>query len=149
MSLLRQSEATNELVRAFFPRAIEQLFGELNNSERNVPANSQWAPALDIFEGKEALHIQVELPGVDQKDIQLTSQDGVLSLKGEKKQDWLTENREVHRVERHYGTFLRSLTLPASVDPTRVSATYKNGVLFIDLPKREEAKVKEIQIQVN
>lgn len=132
-------------------RALEQVVNDLSDRfERGVePWAGQVFPSLDVFEEKDAIQVRVELPGVDQKDIQLTYQDGILTLKGEKRQDWQAEEGNVHRVERRYGSFVRTLSLPATVDASRVTACFKNGVLMIGLPKKEEAKPREIQIRVD
>ncbi|MBI3269282.1 MAG: Hsp20/alpha crystallin family protein [Planctomycetes bacterium] len=142
MSLLRRNDPMHSV-----RQTLEQFFNEV--SDRCETPQANWIPALDVFEGKDALHVQIELPGMDQKDLALTFHDGVLTIRGEKKQEWQTEGHEVHRVERRYGSFARSLSLPATVDPAQAAASFKNGVLTILLPKREEAKPREIQIKVD
>ena len=105
-----------------------------------------WVPAVDIYEGPEReLVIQAELPDMKREDIAVTFDNNVLTLTGERKADEIARDR-FHRVERFHGTFSRSFTLPATVDPTNISANYKDGVLTVRLPQRAEAKPKQIVV---
>ena len=105
-----------------------------------------WTPDVDIFETKEALTVKAELPGLDLKDLQLTLEAGLLTLRGEKRQDVEQKNERLYRSERHYGQFTRTIRLPATVDPAKVTAGFKNGVLTIVMPKTAEAMGKMIPI---
>ena len=107
-----------------------------------------WAPSVDIYESKDAITIDAELPGLNQKDISVTVVDNVLTIKGEKKQEKEVKEENYHRVERSYGLFSRSFTLPVGVKADNIKASYKDGVLKITLPKAEEAKPKQIDIDV-
>ena len=111
-------------------------------------ATGTWAPAVDIYEQGGDLVLKAELPGVDPKDVELRIENNVLTLRGDSKVDGEVKKENYHRVERSYGTFSRSFTLPSTVDTVNVKADYKDGVLRITLPKREEAKPKQIQINV-
>ena len=105
-------------------------------------------PATDIFETESEVKIQVELPGMTANDVQLTLENGTLTIRGEKAFDSDLKEEQFHRIERRYGTFSRSFSLPPTVDPGKVAAEYKNGVLTIKLPVREEAKPRQIKVDV-
>jgi HSP20 family protein len=108
-----------------------------------------WAPRCDIFEDEEGVSLRFELAGVEPKDVDIRFENGVLTLRGERKME-KEENREhYHRVELSYGTFTRSFSLPGTIDPEKIRAESKNGVLTVLLPKRPEAKPKSIQVKVN
>lgn len=108
-----------------------------------------WAPAVDIYEQGNDIVLKAELPGVDPKDVDIRIENNVLTLRGERKLESEVKKESYHRVERAYGTFMRSFTLPSTVDTANVKAEYKDGLLRVVLPKREEAKPKQIQINVN
>ena len=107
-----------------------------------------WAPVVDIYEQGSDVVLKAELAGVDPKDFDIRIENNVLMLSGERKADSEVKRENYHRVERSYGTFTRSFTLPSTVDTANVKADYKDGVLKIVLPKREEAKPKQVQINV-
>ena len=106
-----------------------------------------WAPALDISERKDAYLVTVELPGVAFDDLQITLEDGLLTIQGERHFAHDSSEQQFHRVERRYGTFRRSITLPAHVMAEGIQASFDNGVLQILVPKAEEAKPKRIQVR--
>jgi len=106
----------------------------------------QWTPRVDIRETDDALLVQAELPGIDKKDVHLEVKNGVLTLSGERRYEKDVKEENVHRVERVYGSFSRSFSLPSNVDADKVDANMKNGVLEVRLPKRESAKPKAIAI---
>ena len=107
-----------------------------------------WVPAVDVYESDtHEFVLKAELLEVKREDIAITFDNGVLTLKGERKADIETSRENYHRVERHHGTFTRSFTLPATVDAARIQASYKDGVLTIRVPQREEAKPKQIEIK--
>ena len=116
--------------------------------------NGRWVPAVDIFEnGKQELVLKAELPDMKREDIQVVFENNTLTLKGERKfENTALENgvkqEQFHRLERAYGTFSRSFSLPSTVDATRIAADYKNGVLTVTLPFREEAKPRTINVEV-
>jgi HSP20 family protein len=108
-----------------------------------------WIPPVDIFENdNHEVVIKAELPEVKREDISVTFENNVLTLKGERKVEQVTTQERFQRAERHYGSFTRSFTLPATVDATRIAASYKDGVLTITLPRREESKPKQISVNV-
>ena len=105
-----------------------------------------WSPSVDIFETENEVVIKAELPGMESKDIDIKLENNVLVLRGDRRFEKETKNENYHRVERSYGNFARSFSLPAFVDDSKVRAEYKNGLLRIVLPKKEQAKSKEIKI---
>jgi HSP20 family protein len=107
-----------------------------------------WAPAVDIYEKDGNIVLKAELPGIDPKSVEIRVENNVLSLRGERKLEDEVKKEGFHRVERAYGTFTRSFTLPTVVDTEKIKAESKDGVLKLTLPQREEAKPKQIQIQV-
>ena len=106
-----------------------------------------WAPALDISERKDAYLVTVELPGVEADDLDITMEDGLLTIQGERQFTSESSEQQFHRVERRYGAFRRSITLPAQVQAEQIQASFDNGVLQIVVPKMEEAKPKRIQVR--
>jgi len=109
---------------------------------------SQWLPSLDVAETKNEIVVKAEVPGLEPKDIDISLSDGVLTIKGEKKQEREEKEENYHLVERSYGSFTRSIRLPKEVQSDKINASYKNGVLKVVLPKSEEAKKKEVKIKV-
>ena len=109
---------------------------------------TEWFPSLDVSETKNELVVKAEVPGMDPKDIDISLSDGVLTMKGEKRQEKEEKEADYHLVERSYGGFTRSVQLPKEVKGDKISASYKDGILKITLPKSEEAKKKEIKIKV-
>ena len=105
-----------------------------------------WMPVVDIEETDEAFVVKAELPGVEKNDVSVNIENGILTIKGEKKTE--TEDKKRHRVECSYGSFIRSFTLPQSIKPEKVEAEYKNGILNLTIPKAEEVKPKQIEIKV-
>ena len=105
-----------------------------------------WTPAVDIYENNEFVVVKAELPGVEKDRISVEVKEGILTLRGERGFDKELKEESYHRIERSYGTFLRSFTLPSSVDGEKVTARMKDGVLQVDLPKKEQAKPKQIKI---
>jgi HSP20 family protein len=108
----------------------------------------EWLPSIDVSETKNDLVVKAELPGMDPKDIDISLNDGYLTLKGEKKQEREEKEEDYHYIERSYGSFTRSVHLPKEVKRDKIAASYKNGILKITLPKSEEAKKEEIKIRV-
>ena len=111
--------------------------------------SGRWVPAVDIYEnGKQELVLRAEQPGMEREDIQVVFENNTLTIKGERKFEGDVQQEQFHRVERSYGTFSRSFSLPSTVDATRIAAEYKNGVLTVTLPFREEAKPRTINVEV-
>lgn len=110
--------------------------------------SSAWNPAVDVLEENDRIIVKVEAPGVDEKDLHVTFEDGLLTVTGERQFE-RKDDRNYHRIERAYGSFTRSFTLPRSVDATQIVANYRNGVLEIEVPKKEESRPRQISINVN
>jgi HSP20 family protein len=125
---------------------FENLFG--HTSVRAGWTNGVWNPSVDVSEDEDSVILRAEIPGMTKEDVKISIQDGVLTLRGEKKQEKEENDRNYHRIERNYGAFCRSFQLPTSVKSEKVKATYKDGVLSITLPKAEEVKPKEIPISI-
>lgn len=123
-----------------FERFFESLWAE-------PPALGEWTPALDVGEGKDAITVKAELPGVDPKEINISLEGDMLTIKGEKEEKNEEKDERRHRVERSYGAFMRGVRLPAPVDAGKVSATFKNGVVTITLPKAPGAKGTTIPLK--
>ena len=120
------------------------LQGQPQGSDRATA----WAPALDISERKDAYLVTVELPGVEADDLDITMEDGLLTIQGERQfTSESSSEQQFHRIERRYGAFRRSITLPAQVQAEQIQASFDNGVLQIVVPKMEEAKPKRIQVR--
>ena len=108
-----------------------------------------WTPAVDVFEDTEGVTFKFDLPEVEGKDVDVRLEDGTLTVRGERKLEREEKREGYHRIERAYGTFARSFSLPATLDPEKVTAEHKNGVLRIFVPRRAEAKPKSINVKVN
>ncbi len=127
---------------------VDRLF-EFTWPSRDTGLFSGWSPALDVVEDGDHFHVICELPGMKKDAIEITLQDGTLSISGERKNEREKKEGESFRSERFFGCFQRSVTLPASVDPSKVEATYNDGILRVVLPKSEEAKPKQIAVSVS
>jgi HSP20 family protein len=133
-------------------KRLSQLLG------RSVPAGAtekneaitvaQWSPVVDISEDEKEYAIKAELPDVKKEDIKLNVHDDVLTITGERKYEKEEKGKKYHRVERAYGSFMRSFTLPEDADGTKVTAEYKDGLLNVRVPKSEKAKPKTIEVKV-
>jgi len=136
---------------------IESIQSEINDLFQRAAGKSEafdtasqgtWLPAVNISETPNAVVFKAEIPGIDPKDLDVTVTGDILTLKGEKKREKEEKGEQWHRVERSFGTFTRSFRLPTSVINDKVSADYKNGVLLVTLPKSEQARIKEVKINV-
>ena len=126
-------------------RLFEAPFGDLLRASE---FSNGWAPALDLREDKDNLVAVLEVPGMKKEDIEVSVHEGVLSISGERKREVETEEAGVHRSERTYGRFQRTLTLPKPIKVTDIKAGYKDGILTVTMPKTEEAKPKQISVEV-
>jgi HSP20 family protein len=113
--------------------------------EKDLIASS-WTPAVDIYEDENQLVLTAEIPGIDEKDVEIKIEDNLLSIHGERKLEKETKQENYHRVERAYGSFYRSFTLPNTVDQDKIHAEHENGVLKITMPKRLELKPRKVKI---
>jgi len=129
---------------------MNRLFREsFNDAGRDESlATSTFAPAVDVYEDEHKVTLKIEVPGIDEKDIDVRVENNVLTVSGERKIEKDEKEENYRRVERQHGSFTRSFTLPQTVDTESVSANYDKGVLKIDLPKKAEAKPKQIKVNV-
>jgi HSP20 family protein len=130
-------EVMSRILKGFYGRSQDE------------PARGSWVPAVDIYSnGQSQWVLKAELPDVKEEEIELTVEDNILTLRGERKLDTEVATQQFHRIERSFGSFERTFTLPPTVDATKVSAEYKAGVLTVLLPLREDAKPRPIKVHV-
>ncbi len=129
---------------------IDRLFQQAMSERQNETEGTQvtWAPRVDIHEDENGIVFSADLPGVNKEEVKITFNDNVLSISGEKKIERDKKETNYHRIERYSGSYMRSFSLPPGADPTAIKASYKDGVLTITVPKKEEAKPKEIPINI-
>ncbi|HWR98025.1 MAG TPA: Hsp20/alpha crystallin family protein [Candidatus Methanoperedens sp.] len=128
-------------------RLFEDVMRAPYRSDEGLAA-SAWAPAVDIYETDKEIVLKAELPEMQEKDIDIKVEDNVLSITGERRMEKEVKEENYHRIERSYGSFNRSFTLPRTLDPEGIKAAYKDGVLKVNIPKKEEVKPKQIKIEV-
>jgi HSP20 family protein len=131
---------------------INRIFGDVYTRRftDDVMQRGEWIPAVDIYENNDQeIVLRAELPGIAKEDIDLRVENNTLTLKGERKREQEIKDDQYHRIERSYGTFSRSFSLPSRVDTDKVRADFKDGVLTITLPLKEEARPKQIAVSVN
>jgi HSP20 family protein len=147
MALIRWNDPFRELaaLQDRMNRVFEGTLSRTRNEEELFTGT--WAPPVDIYETKDRIVLKAELPGFDEKQIHLRFEDGVLTVEGERKFEKESGEENYHRVERSYGKFVRSFAIPAGVDSEKIAASFNNGVLSVELPKREETKPKHIRIE--
>jgi len=129
-------------------RLFDESYRGRGTSEDDWSLGGSWAPAVDIYEQEGNIVLTAELAGLDPKDVDVRVENNVLTLRGERKWNDDVSRDSYHRVERAYGTFTRSFTLPSVVDTEKIKADFKDGILRLTLPKKEEAKPKQISIHV-
>ena len=127
-------------------KEMNRLFDDFFGERRTGMTEGQWVPAVDVSETESELVVRAELPGMTHDDIEVNLQDNVLTLRGEKKQEKKEDKENFHRLERSYGSFTRSFSLPAGVKQEDIKAIFKDGILEVSLPKTEEVKPKKIAI---
>jgi HSP20 family protein len=132
-----------------FPTGLRLFQDSVNRLFSDQTGTRPWSPAVDIFETDNELVLKADVPGVDQKDIDIQLENGTLTLKGERKFANEERGKGFHRLERSYGSFVRYFTVPETIDPEHVRADFNNGVLTVTLPKKEIAKPKAIKVQVS
>jgi HSP20 family protein len=139
-------------------RELEDMSNRLNRMFGRSPlareAETQmvafdWAPSVDISENPEEFVIKAEVPGVNKDDVKVSIEDGVVSIQGERKQEKEEKDKKFHRIERSYGSFLRSFSLPSNIDDAKVQAQFKDGLLTVRLPKSASAKPKSVEVKVS
>lgn len=154
MSLIRWNP-TRDL--AAFPSEISSLQRDMNRifdnffrggSEEPALINAAWLPAVDVAEEDNQYVVKVELPGVNKDDVNISLESNILTIRGEKKTEQESKGRNYHRVERSFGCFHRSFTLPTRVNIDQIDAVFKDGILTVTMPKADEAKPKQIEVRV-
>jgi HSP20 family protein len=148
MAIVRWSDPFREFAQLQdrLNRAFSDAYGR---ADEGLMTSGTWMPPVDIYQsGDHEVVLKAELPDMKREDIEITVDKGTLTLKGEKKVSSDVKEEQFHRIERRYGTFSRSFALPPTVDATKVAAEYKDGVLTIKLPVREEAKPRQIKVEV-
>ena len=133
-------------------KRLSTMWGEppaKGGSQKESIAVAEWSPLVDITEDEKEYLIKAELPEMKKEDVKLTVQDNVLAISGERKYEKEEKDKKYHRVERAYGSFLRSFTLPDDADGSKVAAEYKDGILKVHLPKSEKVKPKSIEVKVS
>jgi HSP20 family protein len=135
-------EMSDRLNRMFARPALSRS----NGKETLIIAD--WTPSVDISETEGEYQITAEIPDVKKEDVKVTLEDGVLTIQGERRQEKEEKGKKYHRIERSYGTFVRSFTLPDLIDDEKVKAEFKDGILSLSLPKSEKAKPKAIEVKV-
>jgi HSP20 family protein len=145
MDLTRWERDMDRMMEDFFGRRMRPWWPE-RWSRREVMELE--APAVDLFEDKNDIVVKVELPGMEKENVEVKLTDHMLTIKGEKKKEQEIKEENYYRSERSYGSFIRTLELPADVHADKVKASFKNGVLEVRLPKTEEAKTKEVKVKV-
>jgi HSP20 family protein len=126
---------------------VNSLFRDLN-SEENPLAAASFVPAVDIYEDPQKVTLKLEIPGIDQKDLDVRVENNTLTVRGERKLEAEEKQENFHRIERSYGSFYRAFTLPSTVDTESIAASYNAGVLKLELKKKAEAQPKQIQVKV-
>jgi len=125
---------------------MNRLFEDAVRGEEKDLITSSWAPAVDIYETENELVLAAEVPGVEEKDVEISVEDNTLSIRGERKFQKETKEENYHRIERSYGSFYRSFTLPSYVDQERIHAEHESGVLKVHMPKKPEVKPRKVKI---
>ena len=148
MSLMRWRPSRDLVnIREEMNRLFDNFFSGMPERRRGL-LEGEWAPSVDVAETDDEVVVTVELPGVKQDDVDITIADDVLTLKGEKSEEKEIKKENYHRVERSYGSFQRSISLPTGVQADEAKAVFKDGVLHVNIPKAEEAKPKQIKINL-
>ena len=140
---MRDISAIQEKMNQLFEDTLSRTYGR----EEGLGAG-MWTPAVDIYETNEAVIVKAELPGFTKEQVGIEVKDGLLVLKGERKIEKDVKEENYHRIERAYGTFQRSFSLPVTVDQERISATLKNGILELVMNKKEQARKRQINVAV-
>ncbi len=146
MAIVRWNDPFREFAQ--LQDRVNRVFNEIYRSDEALMTSGAWVPPVDIYQnGDREVVIKAELPDMNREDIDITVDNGTLTIKGEKKLAEDLKEEQFHRIERRYGTFSRSFSLPQTVDTGKVAAEYKNGVLTVRLPLREEARPRTVKIE--
>mgnify|MGYP003573384470 CR=1 FL=1 len=151
MVMLTRWNPTKETTN--FSQGMERLFDEMMGrglwrSSEERPLRGSWVPSINILERQDAMVVTADLPGLRAEDVDVTVEEGTLSIRGERSLEEAAEGETYHRVERLYGSFERTFTLPNSIDVDKIEARFSNGEMILTLPKREESKPRSVKIKV-
>jgi len=146
MTLLTRWDPFREL--ALMQNRMNRMYQDYTPGMEEQLSSAQIVPPVDVYEDEHHLTLKAELAGIDPKDVDVRVENNILTIRGERKFEKEEKEENFHRIERRYGTFTRSFTLPNSVNPDSVKADYENGVLKIEFEKRAEAKPKQIQVNI-
>ncbi len=155
MNLMRYEPTTLTTFPIF--REMEEMSDRLNrlfgtrtrpNGGKEALTTTDWTPFVDIEENEKEYLVKAELPEIKKEDVKVTVENGILTLQGERRQEKEEKGKKFHRVERSYGTFLRTFTVPLDADETKVAADFKDGILRVHLPKTEKPRPKAIEVKV-
>lgn len=148
MTLVTRWDPFREL--ATLQERVNRLFQESagGGAETSLTTAGAFIPPVDVYEDEQGLRLKLEVPGIEEKDLDIRMENNVLTVRGERKFEKEEKEENFHRIERRYGSFTRSFSLPNTVDQESVSADYKNGVLTLLLAKRAEAKPKQIKVNI-
>jgi HSP20 family protein len=145
MTIITRWDPFREL--ATLQHRVNRLVRE-TSGETSLATKGAFTPAVDVYEDEQGIRLKLEVPGIEEKDLDVRIENNVLTVRGERKFEKEEKEENFRRVERRYGSFVRSFTLPTTVDSENVSAEYKNGVLSLQLVKRAEAKPKQIKVNI-
>jgi len=146
MTLLTRWDPFHEF--ALMQNRMNRMYQDYTPGMEEQLSSAQIVPPVDVYEDEHHLTLKAELPGIDPKDVDVRVENNILTIRGERKFEKEEKEENFHRIERRYGTFTRSFTLPNTVNPDSVKADYENGVLKIEFEKRAEAKPKQIQVNI-
>ncbi len=127
---------------------MNTLFGNLNTENESALTTASFIPAVDVYEDDKKVVLKLEVPGIEEKDLDVSVENNTLTVKGERKFEKEEKEENFHRIERRYGSFYRAFTLPSTVDTENVAAKYEAGVLKLELTKKPEAQPKQIKVNV-
>jgi len=127
---------------------LNSVFGNLNTENENPMTTASFVPAVDVYEDEKKVVLKLEVPGIEEKDLDVSVENNTLTVKGERKFEKEEKEENFHRIERRYGSFYRAFTLPSTVDTEHIDAKYENGVLKLELKKKPEAQPKQIKVNV-
>ncbi|MGE5189960.1 MAG: Hsp20/alpha crystallin family protein [Gemmatimonadota bacterium] len=150
MAIIRWVDPFKELsaIHERMNQLFDETFPPAGGSEA-VPAAAMWSPAVDIYESGDDIVVKAEVPGIGRDEIAVEVKDGMLTLRGERKFEKEEKEENYHRIERSYGTFVRSFALPSSADAEKVQAALREGVLEVRIGKKEQAKPRKVKVTVN
>lgn len=143
----RNPERMLELYEPFHPLHLFEDFERVFDSDMLIP-DTDWIQGLDVYREKDDLVVKAELPGVSKKDLDISLEDGMLTIKAEKKEEKVTEDTSYYASEREFGQYCRTISLPFEVNSEKISSKFENGVLELRLPKAEEAKTNHVKVEV-